>query len=146
MIVIRNPISAIAATVAAILLSGSAAAFDKSRPLICAMGEAYECARGKACERTDLHEIGAPRFFRIDLAGQVAKGVGAGAHGRTSPIRTVAAVGPLLVMQGMDDAVEGQRGAIGWTASISISDGGMTLTAAGDEGAFLLFGDCLIEE
>jgi hypothetical protein len=49
-------------------------------------------------------------------------------------------------MQGMDDAVEGQRGAIGWTASVSTSDGGMVLTAAGDEGAFLLFGDCLIEE
>jgi hypothetical protein len=130
----------------AFLASASAMAFDKSRPLICAIGEAYECERGKACERTDLDEIGAPRFFRIDLVGQTAKGVGAGAHGRTSPIRTVASVGPLLVMQGMDEAVEGERGAIGWTASVSVSDGGMTLTAAGDEGAFLLFGDCLIEE
>jgi hypothetical protein len=146
MIVIRTPILAMVAGVASILLSGPAAAFDKNRPLICAMGEAYECSRGKACERTDLDEIGAPRFFRIDLAAQVAKGVGAGAHGRSSPIRTVATVGPLLVMQGMDDAVEGQRGAIGWTASVSTSDGGMVLTAAGDEGAFLLFGDCLIEE
>jgi hypothetical protein len=49
------------------------------------------------------------------------------------------------VLQGFDEAQE-QRGAIGWTASVSTNNGAMVLTAAAEGGAFLVFGDCLIEE
>jgi hypothetical protein len=135
------------ALLAAMLVGvGPAAGLDKERPMVCAMGEAFECERGKACERTELTDIGAPRFFRIDLVGQMAQGIGTGARDRKSPIRSIDSIGPLLVMQGMDEPVEGQRGAIGWTASVSTRDGGMVLTAAAEGGAFLLFGDCLLEE
>jgi hypothetical protein len=129
-----------------VLVAGSGHAWDRSKPMTCAMSEAFDCTRGKACERTDPAEIGAPRFFLIDLAQQVAQGVGANARERKSPIRTVDAVGPLLVLQGMDEAVEGQRGAIGWTASVTSNGGGMVLTAAAEGGALVVFGDCLVEE
>jgi hypothetical protein len=140
-------LAAIAAFAGGVLLAASdAAAWDRSKPMLCAMSEAFDCTRGKACERVDPSEIGAPRFFMIDLAQQVAQGVGANARDRKSPIRTVDTVGPLLVLQGMDGAVEGQRGAIGWTASISSNGGGMVLTAAAEGGALTVFGDCLVEE
>ena len=134
------------AFLASVLLAGPAAALDQSRPLLCAMGQAFECDRAKACERMDASEIGAPRFFRIDLAAKTAQGVGAGARGRQSAIRSVDTVGPLLIMQGADEAAGDERSAIGWTASISTDDGAMVLIAAGDDTAFLLFGDCLFEE
>lgn len=131
---------------AATAIAAPASALDKGRPMLCALGEFYECERGKSCDRVQPQEIGAPRFFSIDLANYVAVGVGPIARGRKSPIGTIGEVGPLLVMQGMDEAIEGQRGAIGWSASVSTSDGAMVLTAATEDGAFIIFGDCLVEE
>jgi hypothetical protein len=118
---------------------------DKSKPILCAMGEAFECARGKSCDRVLPGEFGAPRFFAIDLTRKVAQGVGAGARDRTSPIGSIGEVGPLLVMQGMDEERE-TRGAIGWTASLSQTDGGLVLTAGADDAAFIDFGDCLTQQ
>jgi hypothetical protein len=128
------------------MLSSSAVGWDRQKPMLCAMGEVFECGRGMPCQRTGLIEIGAPRFFRIDLVQKVAQGIGGAARERRSPIRTIDEVGEILVLQGMDGAIDGQRGAIGWTASMSMDGGELVLTAAAAEAAFIIFGDCLVEE
>jgi hypothetical protein len=132
---------AMAATPAA----APAGEIDKTKPILCAMGEAFECTRGKSCDRVLPAELGAPRFFSIDLTRKVAQGVGAGTRERMSTIGSVGEVGPLLVMQGMDEEREA-RGAIGWTAALSQTDGGLVLTAGAEGAAFIVFGDCLTQQ
>jgi hypothetical protein len=139
----RRPALVLGAT---LLFAGPAASLDSKNQMLCAMSDAFECTRGKTCDRTELAEIGAPRFFLVDMAQQVAQGIGAAARQRRSPIRTIDRVGPLLVMQGVDDAIEGERGAIGWTASVAMNGGSMVLTASGEDGAIIVYGDCLVEK
>src|SRR5690349_776296 len=140
--------SFLAAGIACWPAAAAAGDFDKNKNMLCALGEAFECTKGQSCERVLPAEIGAPHFFRIDVANRVAQGVGPGAPGRKSPIASLSEVGGMLVLQGVDEEREGERGAIGWNASVSPNDGGMVLTAAAAEDgtAFVVFGDCLNDQ
>ena len=126
-------------------ISPASAEIDKSKPMLCALGEAYECVRGKSCDRVQPGDLGAPRFFSIDLTQKMVQGMGPGARERKSLIGTIGEAGPLLVMQGMDAQRE-NRGALGWSASVSEADGGLVLTASSEDGAFVVFGDCIVKE
>jgi hypothetical protein len=119
---------------------------DGAKAMVCSAGVVYECSEGAACDRILPGEAGAPRFFRIDLANRVAQGAGPGAQGRKSAILSLNEIGGLLVLQGVDQGIEEQRSATGWSASISPADGGFVLVAAGNGGAFVLFGGCLTDE
>jgi hypothetical protein len=114
--------------------------------LYCSAAEAFECAEGSSCDRTLPTDIGAPRFFQIDLANHVAQGAGPGARGAKSPIHALDEVGGLIVLHGFDKGSGEERGATGWTAAISPDDGGFVLTAAGEGTAFVIFGGCLNPE
>ena len=106
--------------------------FDGSRPFICAPVQAFDCGPGEDCMKGLPEEIGAPSFMRIDVANKAVIG-----PKRTSPILLVDKSEGQLVLQGFELGY-------GWVIAIDQETGKMSATLANREGAFVLFGACII--
>ena len=123
----------------AVLSAASTAAngegLDGSQPLICASMEAYDCGPGEDCLRGTAESIDAPQFMRLDFEHKLARATRANGEERTAKIESLTKVEGKLILQGV------QRG-LGWSMTIAQEGGAMTLTAAGDRIAFVIFGAC----
>ena len=136
-----------AAAVALGLLLGAmppaAVAEENGSPLLCAVTRLLECADGGACSQIDAGAIGAPRFLRVDMAGERIHNpeVGEGAPG--SMVAHSARVDDKLILQGTDPGIEEVRDGVGWTVAVAEDARRLVLTAAGDAVAYVGFGACL---
>ena len=106
--------------------------FDGSRVLICAPVQAFDCAAGEDCGKGLPEEVGAPAFMRIDVPNKAVIG-----PKRTSPILLVDKSDGQLVLQGTELGY-------GWVIALDQETGKMTATLANREGAFVLFGSCMV--
>ena len=113
----------------------NAEGFDGSQPLICASMEAYDCGPGEDCLRSTAESIDAPQFIRLDFEQKMARATLANGEERTAMIESLTQEEGKLILQGV------QRG-LGWSMTIAQENGAMTLTAAGDRMAFVIFGAC----
>ena len=115
--------------------AANAGGFDGSQPLICASMEAYDCGPGEDCLRGTAESIDAPLFIRLDFEQKMARATRANGEERTTKIENLTQEEGKLILQGV------QRG-LGWSMTIAQENGAMTLTAAGDRMAFVIFGAC----
>ncbi len=113
----------------------NAGGLDGSQPLICASMEAYDCGPGEDCLRGTAESIDAPLFIRLDFEQKMARATRANGEERTTKIESLTQEEGKLILQGV------QRG-LGWSMTIAQENGAMTLTAAGDRMAFVIFGAC----
>ena len=104
--------------------------FDGSKNLICAPVQAMDCIAGVECIAGTPDDIAFPAFVRIDFGRKVVIG-----PKRTTAIRTLEKSDAQLLLQGTEDK-------FGWTLALDQASGGMTITLAHAEGAFVLFGNC----
>ncbi len=109
--------------------------FDGSSPLICTSIEAHECEPGAECLAGTPEYIDIPRFIRLDFENSVVLARRLEGEERTSRIKSVTLDGGELILQGI------QLG-LGWSMATTQADGRMSLTAAGDGMAFIIFGFC----
>ena len=118
--------------------------FDGSKPLLCATASIIECVpeTDDGCVQVSAAAIDAPRFIRIDAAGKQAVGTLYDGAQRSSGISSVNHLDGKLILQGVQDGVEGVRDGVGWTMAIAEDVGTMVVTASGDEVAFVIFGAC----
>ncbi len=123
------------AVLAAASVTANAQGFDSSQPLICASMEAYDCGPGSDCVRGTADSIDAPQFIRLDFEQMVARATRAGGEERTAKIESMTREEGKLILQGV------QLG-LGWSMTIAQNGGAMTLTAAGDQVVFVIFGAC----
>jgi hypothetical protein len=112
----------------------SAGDFDGSKPLVCAMIEAFECGPLTGCESGTPESNGLSRFLRVDVSEKEVRTTKE-SQGRTSKIERVDHADGVLLLSGT------QSGR-GWTLSINESTGYMVLSVAGDQIAFVVFGAC----
>lgn len=119
--------------------SAMPAAFDGSKPMICASQAANECVAGEHCNHVTPASINLPDFFNIDVKGKVISGPAA-----KTPIERVEHLDGKLVLQGADDGVEGVRDGLGWTMTIDEETGKMSISASGDGFAIVVFGACMV--
>lgn len=103
---------------------------DGAKPLICATAEAVGCARGEECEKGLPESFGAPQFMRIDFEKKEVVG-----PKRTSQIRLMEKSDEQITLQGYELGM-------GWTIAIDRSTGKASITLAGKEEAFIVFGAC----
>lgn len=118
-----------------VLLVGPAMAesqFDGSKPLLCAPSDAIQCASEGECGRGEAEHVNLPNFVEIDVAKKTISAVGGE---RTTAIHHVAHDADTLILHGVDAGR-------GWSATISGATGNLTLTAASDSKAFVVFGAC----
>jgi hypothetical protein len=104
--------------------------FDGTKTLLCASVEAISCEPGEACEKGLPDSIGAPQFMRIDFARKVIVG-----PKRTADIRLMEKNDEQIMLQGYELD-------LGWALALDRETGKMTVTFAGRESAFVVFGAC----
>ncbi len=106
--------------------------FDGTKTLLCASIEAIDCTPGESCEKGLPEVIGAPQFLRIDFAKKEITG-----PKRTTVIRQMDKSDEQLTLQGYEVGM-------GWTLALDRFTGKMTVTLAGSEQAFVIFGACTV--
>lgn len=107
-----------------------AADFDGSKPLICAPVSAIDCMRGDECLSGLPEDIGAPAFMRLDFARKTITGPKS-----VSPILLQEKTAEQLLLQG-------REGPFGWTMSLDLASGDMSLSLMSNKAAYVLFGSC----
>ena len=106
--------------------------FDGTKTLLCASIEAIDCTPGEQCEKGLPEEIGAPQFLRIDFAKKEIIG-----PKHTTAIQRIEKGDEQLTLQGSEVGM-------GWTLALDRTTGKMTVTLAGGEQAFVIFGVCTV--
>jgi hypothetical protein len=111
-----------------------AADFDGSKPLVCAMIQAFECGPDTGCQGGTPESNGLSRFLRVDVGKKEIRSTKESQE-RTSKIEKMEHADGMLILNGT------QNGR-GWTLTITESTGYMVLSVAGDQVAFVVFGAC----
>lgn len=120
-------------------LAGTALAsdFDGSKPLLCAATVSHDCGTYGPCVDGPPRAVGAPEFFRVDVAGKRITVVGGSDGERTSEINNVHQRDGRLALQGYENGYA-------WAMEIMGDDGGMVVTGAGDGVGFVIHGSCIV--
>ena len=116
--------------------SAVAGDFDGSKPLVCAMIQAFECGPDSGCESGTPESNGLARFLRVDVGKKEVRTTKESQQ-RVSKIEKVDHGEGVLILSGT------QNGR-GWNLTINESTGYMVLTVAGDQVAFVVFGACTL--
>ena len=114
----------------------TAAVFDGSVPLLCAVTGTVSCDAQGECVEGPAEAVNLPVFLELDVQNKVAKSVRAGGEQRTSEILSTHQADGSLVLLGVD------LGA-GWSTTIGESDGRLTLSVSGGGVGYLAFGSCI---
>ena len=125
-------------------MSASAAIFDGSRPLLCALQQVTECAAGTECLSVTTQEANVPDFLQVDATDMLISATPEAGAGRTTAIERSEHLDGKLILQGADDGIEGVRGGLAWSMVIDDSTGKMIISAAGDDVAFAVYGACTL--
>lgn len=128
-----------ALTLAVSPLTVSAGEFDGSKPMVCASLFATECrAESQECVSGPPWNFNFPVFSEIDFKTQIVSTTRQNRDKRISKIESVDHLSNGRL------SLQGDDGLYSWSAIISEESGSMTLTAAGEEIAFIVFGACTI--
>lgn len=109
--------------------------FDGSKPLICASVDSLSCAPGEDCVAATTEALNIPQFLRIDFADKKVTAERPDGEARTSEIQRLEALDNEIILQG-------SQGGLGWSLTITRASGKMSLSAVGDQVAFVVFGAC----
>ena len=114
--------------------------YDGPPVLICSLADVMQCEDGdEGCERLRPHDVGAPDFIQLDLAGKVASIPG---HEKTTDIERLEIIDDKLFLQGAEDGFEDARDGLGWTMAITRGTFRHVLVGAADEVGYVFFGAC----
>ena len=116
-------------------LPAAADGFDGSQPLICATNEAFECGPADQCLKGTADGMNVPQFIWLDFEQKMVRAKRPDGEERTSDIQGLTQNAGTLILHGVQDG-------LGWSMAITQAGGKMTLTAAGEQVAFVVFGAC----
>ena len=112
--------------------------YDGSKTLLCVPTDALTCAGAGECERVTTKELGISKFIKVDFRKKVLSGKLENGKERKTPVRYVKAGEGSTLLQG------GEYGR-GWSVVIQHDSGEMSAAIAGDEGAIVLLGACIVD-
>ena len=90
----------------------------------------------------DPESVGLPRKFIIDFNSKIIKPTKDSVVRRRSKIKHIKHIENKVILQGVNDGVEGVNDGIGWSMSISKKTGKFVITASGDKVGYIVFGIC----
>jgi hypothetical protein len=120
----------------------TAGAFDGKQPLICTLTEVWECDSAAGCEvlgSDDAHDI---RHLAVDFRKRsiTLDHIESKLSSRIDKVQTIDGK---LILQGIEDGMEGTPDGAGWAMTINNRYGNVVLTVAGDAVAFVGLGGCV---
>ena len=119
-----------------------AADFDGSKPLSGTTAKIIEINQYKIIDDVDPDTVGFPKKFLIDFKAKILRPSKDSLVRRTITFKSVAHIENKMVMQGVDEGVEGVDDGLAWSLTISKKNGKAVLSASGDGVAYIVFGVC----
>ena len=86
--------------------------------------------------------VGLPRKFIIDFNSKMISPTKESVVRKRSKIERIKHIENKVILQGVNDGVEGVNDGIGWSMSISKKTGKFVITASGDKVGYIVFGIC----
>jgi len=135
---------AMVATIGLIGLAAVAFAgdFDGSTPLSGTVDRVIEINRYRIADDVDPDTVGLPKNFLIDFKAKVIHPSNDSLVRSTLSIKSVEHVEKQIVLQGVDEGVEGVEDGLAWSLTISKKNGSALLSASGNGVAYVVFGAC----
>lgn len=119
--------------------------FDGGRALLCSVSQGHEWRTGGMGKAFDPESVGLPRSFLIDFKKKDIGPTNESRVRRHTRIMSLGHVEDKLILQGMDEGVEGVTDGIAWSMSLSRNSGAFVISAAGDRVGYVVFGNCVAE-
>ncbi len=116
--------------------------FDGTKPLFGTTGKIIEINSYRTIDDVDPDTVGLPKKFLIDFTSRVLRPSKDSLIRKTISFNSLVHIENKLVMQGVDEGVEGVNDGLAWSLAISKKDGKAVLSASGDGVAYVVFGVC----
>jgi hypothetical protein len=116
--------------------------FDGSKPLSGVTGKIIEINQYKIIDDVDPDTVGLPKKFLIDFNSKTLRPSKDSLVRRTITFKSLVHIETKMVMQGVDEGVDGVDDGLAWSLTISKKNGNVILSAAGDGVAYVVFGVC----
>lgn len=111
------------------------AAVDTKQKMLCAIMEAKSCEIRTVCDTGGAEMVNLPDFVTIDVPGGKVTGLRPDGTALATPIERAESADGVTILQGGEDGV-------GWTISITLETGRMTVSASSEDTGLLIFGTC----
>ncbi len=108
---------------------------DGNGNVICAAIDVVGCENGPGCVEGSARSFDLPEFMFVDFNNKLVRATKESGHKQISPIKNLEKTESQLILQG----VENQRG---WSVAIDRQTGRMSVTSAGPDLSFMVFGAC----
>jgi hypothetical protein len=125
-----------------LVVTAIAGDFDGSKPLSGVTGKIIEINQYKIIDDVDPDTVGLPKKFLIDFNSKTLRPSKDSLVRRTITFKSLVHIENKMVMQGVDEGVEGVDDGLAWSLTISKKNGNVILSAAGDGVAYVVFGVC----
>jgi len=116
--------------------------YDGSKKLLGSVARIVEVTKFGINEDVDPGVVGLPEFFIIDFKAMTLRPTKESLIRKTSRIRYIEHIENKLMLQGVEQGVDGINDGLGWSMAISKDTGRIILSAAGDGVAYVVFGMC----
>jgi len=116
--------------------------YDGSKKLLGSVVRIVEVTKFGIHENVDPDVVGLPNFFIIDFNAMMLLPTKESLIRRTSRIQHIEHIENKLILQGVEEGVDGVNDGLAWSMAISKESGKIILSAAGDGVAYVVFGTC----
>ncbi|NIT14239.1 MAG: hypothetical protein GTN99_08390 [Candidatus Dadabacteria bacterium] len=116
--------------------------FDGSKSLFCSVKEAIECYPASGCNEVANDVLNLPNFINIDFKKKLITGKLTNGEEHSSKIERIEHVDGKITIAGAEDDLKEQTDGVAWSMSINKTKGNFTVSASGDDVAFIVFGAC----
>ena len=135
-------VSGLAICLVVLTTAAFASDFDGSKPLSGTTGKIIEINQYKIIDDVDPDTVGLPKKFLIDFNARVLRPSKDSVVRKTISFKSVVHIENKIVLQGVDEGVEGVDDGWAWSLTISKKNGKAVLSASGDGVAYVVFGVC----
>ena len=101
----------------------------------CALTKAFECTSQDGCKEWTVQEMALPRFILIDLKAKTINSLDKHIPRAPTKIAVIEKLEGITALQGTEMR--------GWSMALGEESGALTLSATGDDEAFIVFGSCM---
>ena len=123
----------------------AAGGLETSKMLLCQSDEGREYHTGGRMIPFNPESVGLAKKFVIDFKQGIVRPTEDSYVHRRSRIQKIAHVENKIILLGAEDGIEGVDDGIGWAAAISRETGRFTISAAGQDVGYIVFGVCTAE-
>jgi len=116
--------------------------YDGSKPLSGVVNKLIEINKFRINDSVHPDTVGLPQSFVIDFKEKMLRPTKDSLVRRISKIENIVHIENKLVLQGVEEGVEGVEDGLGWSMVISKETGVVVLSASGDGVAYVVFGTC----